>query len=122
MAPYGPYAAADWSGGGDFLERVCAEDFAGKMESKCGFCRNYSNLCFGAYRVLQFHACDGRFGGGSGVGIALQILPAEVFCNHTFARPLGCGGIRMVPNINSVESQVFYNFVTILLYCGGSAA
>ena len=32
VAPYSPYAFPYWSGRGDFLERVCAENPAGKVE------------------------------------------------------------------------------------------
>ncbi len=45
-------AVADRAGGRDFLARLCATHAFQTLESECGFCGGYFDLCTGACRFL----------------------------------------------------------------------
>lgn len=78
-------AVADRAGGRDFLARLCATHAFQTLESECGFCGGYFDLCTGACRFLQLHAGHGGSGGGGGMGALYRFFPnrfAAIILSH----------------------------------------
>ena len=85
------------AGGRDFLARLCATHAFQTLESECGFCGGYFDLCTGACRFLQLHAGHGGFGGGGGMGGALPFLSEPLCRYYLVSCSVGCGGIYIFP-------------------------
>lgn len=83
--------------GRDFLARLCATHAFQTLESECGFCGGYFDLCTGACRFLQLHAGHGGSGGGGGMGRALPFLSEPLCRYYLVSCSVGCGGIYIFP-------------------------
>ena len=92
-------AVADRAGGRDFLARLCATHAFQTLESECGFCGGYFDLCTGACRFLQLHAGHGGSGGGGGMGGALPFLSEPLCRYYLVSCSVGCGGIYIFPDM-----------------------
>lgn len=86
-------------GGRDFLARLCATHAFQTLESECGFCGGYFDLCTGACRFLQLHAGHGGSGGGGGMGRALPFLSEPLCRYYLVSCSVGCGGIYIFPDM-----------------------
>ena len=81
------------------LSRLCATHAFQTLESECGFCGGYFDLCTGACRFLQLHAGHGGSGGGGGMGGALPFLSEPLCRYYLVSCSVGCGGIYIFPDM-----------------------
>lgn len=82
-----------------FWLRLCATHAFQTLESECGFCGGYFDLCTGACRFLQLHAGHGGSGGGGGMGRALPFLSEPLCRYYLVSCSVGCGGIYIFPDM-----------------------